>query len=188
MKRTLLVPALLAVATPVAAQYAQPWNGGGITVSAEEQAARAGRVIPLAVAGVALTVSDIDRSRRFYEELLTFRTIGDTTIGGEEWDKLTGIAAGIMQPWFSFGWIWTAIGLLILISMGMFFAGTVHYSKLRKAVGLPYMEKGKPQPAVAPASEAEIVALVRGRSPIIVAVLGAVGLTVILWLMMFKPF
>jgi catechol 2,3-dioxygenase-like lactoylglutathione lyase family enzyme len=94
MKRTLLVPALLAVATPVAAQYAQPWNGGGITVSAEEQAARAGRVIPLAVAGVALTVSDIDRSRRFYEELLTFRTIGDTTIGGEEWDKLTGIAAG----------------------------------------------------------------------------------------------
>jgi hypothetical protein len=101
---------------------------------------------------------------------------------------VTGIIAGIMQEWFSQYWIWTAIGLLILISMGMFFAGTVHYSKVRKAVGLPYMEKGKPQPAVAPANEAEIVALVRGRSPIIVAVLGAVGLTVILWLMMFKPF
>ena len=101
---------------------------------------------------------------------------------------VTGIIAGIMQEWFSSGWIWTAVGLLLLIAIGMFFTGTMHYSKVRKAVGLPYMDKGREQPAVEPASEAEIIALVRGRSPIIAAVLGGVGLAVILWLMMFKPF
>jgi len=101
---------------------------------------------------------------------------------------LTGIAAGIMQSWFAYGWIWTSIGLLIAISMGMFFTGTVHYSKVRKAVGLPYMDKGKQQPAVAPTSEAEIVALVKDKMPMIATTIGVVGLALMLWLMMFKPF
>jgi hypothetical protein len=101
---------------------------------------------------------------------------------------LTGIAAGIMQAWFAYGWIWVSIGLLIVISVGMFFMGSMHYSIARKAVGLPYMDKGKQQPAVEPASEGEIVALVRGRMPLVTASLGVAGLAVILWLMMFKPF
>lgn len=101
---------------------------------------------------------------------------------------LTGIAAGIMQSWFSTGWIWTSIGLLIVISMAMYFMGSMHYSRVRKAVGLQYMEKGKPQPAVEPASESEIVALVKGQMPLVTAALGGIGLAVILWLMMFKPF
>jgi len=101
---------------------------------------------------------------------------------------VTGIVAGIMETWFSFGWIWTSIGLLLAISMGMFFMGTVYYSKVRKAVGLPYMDKGKQQPAVAPAGESEIVALVRAGMPLATAASGGVGLAVILWLMVFKPF
>ncbi len=94
MRRALLLPALLVLAAPVRAQYAQPWNGGGITLSAEEQARNRGHVVPIAVAGVALTVSDVERSRRFYEEVLTFRRVHDTTLAGAPWDHLTGITAG----------------------------------------------------------------------------------------------
>ncbi len=70
--------------------------------------------------------------------------------------------------------------------MGRF--GTAYYSELHKAVGLPYMERMKPHPAVEPVgAEALSALLARGRPALLTAV-GLGGLVLILWLMMFKPF
>jgi catechol 2,3-dioxygenase-like lactoylglutathione lyase family enzyme len=89
---------LVAIATvPAAAQYPdrQPWNGGGVTVTEAGQSALANRkVVAGAVVLVSLTVSDAARSRRFYEEVLTFRALRDTVVDGTAWAALTGTPPG----------------------------------------------------------------------------------------------
>lgn len=84
---------LLAAMLPATAlaQYPQPWSGAGVTVTADEIAAAKRPVKASAVASVALTVSDADRSRRFYEDVLTFRAVLDTVVGGTFWEELTGV-------------------------------------------------------------------------------------------------
>lgn len=101
---------------------------------------------------------------------------------------ITGIAASLMAPWSQTGWIWASIILLIGIAAAMFFMGSVYYGRIRKAVGLPYMERGKEQPAVEPAPAGEIEALVNSPRATWLAAIGGVGIAIILWLMLFKPF
>lgn len=101
---------------------------------------------------------------------------------------LAGIAAGIMGGWFSKGWIWTAIVLLVALWIGMFMYSSRFYAPIRKAVGLPYRDRKGDHPAEPPASEAEITALVSAANPLVLMVPSFTLIAVILWLMMFKPF
>ncbi len=101
---------------------------------------------------------------------------------------VTGIITGIMGKWWGRGWIWTSLFLLIAIIVAMSVLGSGKLSILRKALGLPYFERGKAQPAVAPASTQEIDALLAKSNPMLVSVIGFGGIAVVAWLMMFKPF
>jgi small-conductance mechanosensitive channel len=101
---------------------------------------------------------------------------------------LAGIAAGAMGHWFSQGWIWTAIVLLVVLWIGMFMYASRFYAPIRKAVGLPYRDRQGEHPAEPPASEAEITALVQAANPLVLLVPSFALIAVILWLMMFKPF
>jgi hypothetical protein len=67
-------------------------------------------------------------------------------------------------------------------------AASGFYSQVRKAVGLAYMRGFKPQPPGEVASIEEIDALLKRSRPVSLAVIGLVGLAIIAWLMMFKPF
>lgn len=99
-----------------------------------------------------------------------------------------GVAAGFVGHWWRFGWIWVALVLFLGITIWMTIYSRRAYSPLRKAVGQPYMEGNKAQPAVEPASEAEIAAVLDQTNPVLLTGV-SYGLTaVILWLMMFKPF
>src|SRR3982751_1551465 len=51
---------------------------------------------------------------------------------------LAGIGAGIMGNWFSMGWIWAAIVLLVVLWIGMVTYAMKYYSPIRKALGMPY--------------------------------------------------
>lgn len=101
---------------------------------------------------------------------------------------VTGIITGIMGDWWGRGWMWTSLVLLIAIIVAMSVLGSNKLSALRKALGLPYFERGKTQPAVAPASAAEIDALLAQANPMLLTVIGFGGIAVVAWLMMFKPF
>jgi hypothetical protein len=101
---------------------------------------------------------------------------------------VTGIITGIMGKWWGRGWIWASLFLLIAIIVAMSVLGSGKLSILRKALGLPYFERGKAQPAVAPASTQEIDALLAKSNPMLVSVIGFGGIAVVAWLMMFKPF
>ena len=99
-----------------------------------------------------------------------------------------GITAGFMGSYWGRGWIWAAIATLVIIMAVMGRFGTVYYSELHKAVGLPYTERMKPQPAVEPVGPEELSALLAQGKPALLTGVGLGGLVIILWLMMFKPF
>jgi energy-coupling factor transporter transmembrane protein EcfT len=101
---------------------------------------------------------------------------------------ISGIITGIMGHWWKQVWFWLAIVLLIVIILAMTFMGSNIYGRARKATGLPYMERGKPQPAVEVASDAEIDAFLSKGNPMVLTIIGFGGIIFIAWLMMFKPF
>lgn len=101
---------------------------------------------------------------------------------------LTGVLAGFTGSWWSRGWIWLSLVLLLVIAGAMYAFGVEPFSRLRKAVGLPYRGKRGMEPAVAPASDDEIAEAIAGMHAERVAFIGLGGLAILLWLMRFKPF
>ena len=101
---------------------------------------------------------------------------------------LTGIALGFLGKWWGKGWIWLVLVLLFIEFFVMSSMATRRFTQLRKAVGLPYFEGTKLQPAVSPTSSDEITALIAAFKPIPIAVVGFGGLMLIMWLILFKPF
>lgn len=101
---------------------------------------------------------------------------------------LAGIGAGIMGNWFSMGWIWVALVLLVGMWFGMHAYAFKYYTPIRKAVGLPYHHPEGDKPAGEPASQAEIEAAINASNPVLLGGISFAIIAVILWLMMFKPF
>ena len=101
---------------------------------------------------------------------------------------IAGIVMGFMLSWWSQWWIWVSVVLLLVITIWMFQIGQGKYHPLRKALGLPYMARGRDMPAVEPTSEEESRSLIAKTSPVLMLLVGYGGFVVIIWLMMFKPF
>lgn len=101
---------------------------------------------------------------------------------------VTGIVAAFMGSYWGKGWVWASIMILVALGIIMWIFGSAYYGKVRTAVGLaPYRRTEQMAPGN-PASEQELDALLRSNQPIILTVSGLLGLLLILWLMMFKPF
>ena len=98
------------------------------------------------------------------------------------------IAAFLQMTWWRFGWIWVSIALLVAIVVLMAVYGAGVFGEIRKAVGLPYMVKGKPFPAEPVKSDEEIYAVLAKINPTLLLVIGYGGFAVIAWLMRVKPF
>ncbi len=101
---------------------------------------------------------------------------------------ISGIVAGFMGRWWNQGWIWLSLGLLIAIYIYMGVSASGYFGKVRKAVGLAYMDGFKSRPGIEPASAEEIDALLTKGTPVRLTVIGFGGLLLTLWLMLFKPF
>jgi hypothetical protein len=100
---------------------------------------------------------------------------------------LTGIAAGFAGDYWGQGWIWASIGILVVLWGYMSFRGTRYHDEVRHAVGSVgiYDPKATEPP---PADPAALAALQASSRAVELAVVGGIGLVVILWLMVFKPF
>jgi MFS family permease len=101
---------------------------------------------------------------------------------------IAGIVAGIMGSWFGKGWIWAAIVVLVAIIVLMYGLASRYYGQIREAVGLRAYQTPKDAPDPTPVSAAELAALVDSRRPDVIGLVGFIGLLVLLYLMMFKPF
>lgn len=99
---------------------------------------------------------------------------------------VAGIAAGFMGGWWGRLWIWTALGLLILMAVSMSLLGSRPLNRLRALA----QASEKPEGALALSAVADErqAALLDGTHPALLTVIGGGGLALILWLMLFKPF
>ena len=101
---------------------------------------------------------------------------------------VAGIILGFMGKWWSLGWIWTSLALLVLTSVGMYVRSSIPFNRVRQAAGLPYFDGRRAQPAAPPASDEVVRAAAAAIRPVEAAAMGVVPIALILWLMMFKPF
>ncbi len=101
---------------------------------------------------------------------------------------LTGIIAGFMGSHWGRWWIWASLVLLIALFVFMSVYGAQYYSRIRIAVGLKPYRRTDQVPLGAVQSEAELATLLNSNRPMILMLVGVLGLLIILWLMMFKPF
>ena len=101
---------------------------------------------------------------------------------------LTGITLGFLGDWWNRMWIWTALGIAVAITFAMAFLGRLYFERLRKVVGLPYVEGRKKHEPIPVASEEEILGISSKSPAYVTAIAGLLGLFAILYLMIFKPF
>jgi hypothetical protein len=93
---------------------------------------------------------------------------------------VAGLWAGGSGGWFSAGalWLWAAIGLLVAILAVMYGMLTPSFKRLRQTVG----------DGSAPVDQGALDRELAAPGPMIGTGLGLVGVLVILWLMVLKPF
>jgi hypothetical protein len=101
---------------------------------------------------------------------------------------IAGIAAAIMGGWFGRGWPWAAIGVVVVIVIGMYAMASRYYATVRSAVGLPSMNDKKGEAPPAPVADAELARILDTRRPEALAVMGFGGFVILVWLMELKPF
>jgi hypothetical protein len=93
----------------------------------------------------------------------------------------------ILKLW-NRGWIWLSIVLMFAVFLHMVVINDRRYKHLRRMVGLPYMIGGKHFDAEPPASQAEVEAHLKKMKVTDLVIVGLVIPTIVLWLMVFKPF
>lgn len=100
---------------------------------------------------------------------------------------ISGIVEGFVGSYWGHAWIWVSIGVLVFLFIFMSLRGVRHHDAIRHALGLAgfYDKKGAALPEADPAALA--IALDSPRAVELAAV-GGIGLLVLLWLMVVKPF
>jgi len=103
---------------------------------------------------------------------------------------LAGILSGIAGAWWTSGrlWIWAAVGLLVLVTVAMYATMTRYYIALRSAVGIPSQSDLKTGTEPVQRSDSELSILLVSSTPLVGAAIGIVGMVLIIWLMVVKPF
>lgn len=99
-----------------------------------------------------------------------------------------GIAAGFVGDHWGRLWIWTSIGVLVLMLGFMYAVASPYYSDLRRAVGQKAYGDKKEAPPPEPVSAEELARRLGSPRPWWLLAIGAIGLAVIIWLMEVKPF
>ncbi len=95
----------------------------------------------------------------------------------------SGLALGFMGGWWGRGWIWAAIGALVVMIGLMGYLGRGYFDAIVKRLQ-PSDNPGH----VEPVSHDEMETLLGRGRPVLTAAIGIGGWLVIVWLMMFKPF
>jgi MFS family permease len=99
-----------------------------------------------------------------------------------------GIAAGFTGDRWGELWLWVAIGVLLAIAVAMYAMGTAFYGRLRAALNIPAADGKVRESKEAPLSEAQVDAMLDSSRPYVLALIGGIGLAIIVWLMVAKPF
>ena len=84
---------------------------------------------------------------------------------------VTGVWMGFAGSWWRTGWIWTSIGVLVVVFAAMSFL-SVAYHQAREAAG----------------NDTDLTQRIERTRPELAGAVGVIGLLVLYFLMVFKPF
>jgi hypothetical protein len=101
---------------------------------------------------------------------------------------VAGILAAVVGGFFAQLWPWAAIVTLVVVAGAMYPLASAYYTNVRHAIGQRTQRDKPTDPAPVPMDAAGLATLLDNRRPEAIAVVGIVGLLVILWLMVLKPF
>jgi hypothetical protein len=101
---------------------------------------------------------------------------------------VAGVIAGFMGDWWGSGWLWAAIIVLVLMLGGMYAMATPYYKQVRLAAGIPAPGAKPADAAPEPMPPDQLASLLTSSRPMTLAWFGGIGLVVIIWLMVVKPF
>lgn len=102
---------------------------------------------------------------------------------------LAGIALGFMGHWWGQGWIWASLGVFVLMSVSMSPLAQRSFTQLRQLTQAQGVSATRSQASPAGVIvDKQLDAIAAGLHPVALTAVGVGGLTIILWLMMFKPF
>jgi hypothetical protein len=150
----------------------------------------AGAFIFVLAHGVSIAVSMRLPSVRSREQAAALLDLSQMAVGGLYVGLLLllagGIWAGFAGDHWGSGWIWAAIGILVLVSGAMYAIATPFYGRMRVAAG------ASSNPAMTARygdlGADDLAEMARSPRPIALAVIGGLGLLAIVWLMVVKPF
>jgi hypothetical protein len=140
--------------------------------------------------GVSIAVSLRIGSVTSRDEIRGLLTLSYLSIGGLYVGLVVllvgGVWAGFAGGHWGRAWIWAALAILVVIMVAMYAIATPFYARMRVAAGI------ETNPArierAGPIAEGELEAMAASRRPITLAAIGGIGILVILWLMVVKPF
>ena len=140
--------------------------------------------------GVSVAVGLRLRGARSREQVAELLTLSSLAIGGFYIGLVLlligGVWAGFAGGHWSRLWIWAALGVLVAVIVAMYAIATPFYLRMRVAAGVTTDPKQVARYGdLAPDELARMGASPR---PLWLALIGGVGLLVILWLMVVKPF
>ena len=140
--------------------------------------------------GVSLFASLQLRGTRTREEVAALLNLSQLSIGGLYLGLLLlligGVWAGFAGDHWGSGWIWAALGTLVVVIVAMYAMATPFYGRMRVASGVTTDLKMVER--FGEFTSEELAAMAASSRPLILAAIGGIGLLVILWLMVVKPF
>ena len=101
---------------------------------------------------------------------------------------LAGITTAVMHGWFGLAWTWLSLALVIGLTIMMYIRGSLYYGEVRHAVGLKNYQDKPDAPPPKPLPADALARLLDSRRPEELAIVGGLGLGIIVWLMVTKPF
>lgn len=97
-----------------------------------------------------------------------------------------GIVLGFLGSYWDRWWLWVSIALLVLVIGAMYGIASPYYLRLRAATGAAIRPSSRTR-AQALSSEGIVESLATSSRPMALALIGGLGLAVILWLMVAQP-
>lgn len=97
-----------------------------------------------------------------------------------------GVVLGFLGNYWGTWWLWASIGLLVLVMGSMYGVAAPYYLRLRAVTGATIRESSR-QRAATLTDDGAVESLATSSRPMVLALIGGVGLVVILWLMIAQP-
>ena len=141
--------------------------------------------------GTSMFVAFRLRSRRNTVEIAELLALSDIALrvmkAGMAILLVGGIWAGFAGGHWDRLWIWMALGVLVSVAAFMFAVATPFYGRMRVAAARSGDHAAVTMSGARIDPQSELETLAASRRPELLAVVGGIGLLVILWLMVVKP-